>query len=74
MCWEVCLISDTVHEPTQNCLAYISIAIRRLNNVTVILLAIGPKVYGFKSGRSDGFLRAIKILFCRESKAVGPTS
>jgi hypothetical protein len=28
----------------------------------VSVLAIGPKVRGFKPGRGDGFLRAIKIL------------
>jgi hypothetical protein len=27
----------------------------------VSLLAIGPKVHGFKPGQGDGFLRVIKI-------------
>jgi hypothetical protein len=33
----------------------------RLDSVIVIVLAIRPKVRGFKPGRGDGFLRAIKI-------------
>jgi hypothetical protein len=32
-----------------------------LCGVMVSVLAIGPKVRGFKPGRGDGFLRAIKI-------------
>jgi hypothetical protein len=33
----------------------------RLGGVVVSVLATGPKVRGFKAGRGDGFLRAIKI-------------
>jgi hypothetical protein len=44
----------------------------------VCVLAIKPKVRGFKSGRRDGFLRAIKNpqhAFLRKgSKAVDPMS
>jgi hypothetical protein len=32
-----------------------------LSTVMVSVLVIGPKVRGFKPGRGDGFLRAIKI-------------
>jgi hypothetical protein len=35
--------------------------IRRLGGVVVSVLATGPKGRGFKPGRGDGFLRAIKI-------------
>jgi hypothetical protein len=35
---------------------------RRLGGVMVIVLAIGSKGRGFKPGRGDGYLRAIKIL------------
>jgi hypothetical protein len=42
----------------------------------VCVLAIKPKVRGFKSGRRDGFLRAIKILstpsFGRGVKQLAP--
>jgi hypothetical protein len=34
---------------------------RRLDGVVVSVLATGPKGRGFKPGRGDGFLRAIKI-------------
>jgi hypothetical protein len=33
----------------------------RLGGVVVSVLATGPEVLGFKPGRGDGFLRAIKI-------------
>jgi hypothetical protein len=33
----------------------------RLGGETVSMLATGPKIRGFKPGRGDGFLRAIKI-------------
>jgi hypothetical protein len=33
----------------------------RLGDVMVSVLAIGPKVRGFKPGRGDGFLTAIKV-------------
>jgi hypothetical protein len=46
--------------------------------VMVSVLSIGPKVRGFKPGRSDGFLRAIKyqqhVFLRRGSKGSGPTS
>jgi hypothetical protein len=32
-----------------------------LGDVMVSVLAVGPKVYRFRPGRGDGFLRAIKI-------------
>jgi hypothetical protein len=32
-----------------------------LGGIMVIVLAIGPKVPGFKHAKDDGFLRAIKI-------------
>jgi hypothetical protein len=32
-----------------------------LNGVMVNMLAIGPKVRGFKPGRGEAFLRTIKI-------------
>jgi hypothetical protein len=32
-----------------------------LGGLVVIVVATGPKVRGFKPGRGDGFLRAIKI-------------
>jgi hypothetical protein len=35
--------------------------ISRLGGVMVSVLATGPMVRGFKPGRGDGFLRAIKI-------------
>jgi hypothetical protein len=34
---------------------------RHLSGVMVSVFAIGPKVCGFKPGRGDGFLRAIKM-------------
>jgi hypothetical protein len=48
----------------------------RLSGVVVSVLAIGPKVRGFKPGRGYGFLRAIKILSTPSfvSKAGGPMS
>jgi hypothetical protein len=39
----------------------IIITVSRLGVVMVVVLAIGPKVRGFKPGRSDGFLLAMKI-------------
>jgi hypothetical protein len=33
----------------------------RLGGVKVSLLAIGSKVHGYKAGRGDGFLKAMKI-------------
>jgi hypothetical protein len=32
-----------------------------LDGVVVSVLATGPKVHGFKPGRGNGFIRAIKI-------------
>jgi hypothetical protein len=32
-----------------------------LDGIAVIVLSTGPKVCGFKPGRGDGYLRAIKI-------------
>jgi hypothetical protein len=32
-----------------------------LGGIVISVLAIGPKIRGFKPGRCDGFLRAIKI-------------
>jgi hypothetical protein len=48
-----------------------------LGNVMVSVLAIGPKVSGFKPGRGDGFSRAIKSiahLSSEGSKAASPMS
>jgi hypothetical protein len=36
-------------------------SVRRLGDVVVSVLAIGPKGRGFNPGRGDGFLRAIQI-------------
>jgi hypothetical protein len=48
----------------------------RLGGVVVSVLATGPKVRGFKPGRGDGFLSAIKIRsttsFGLEVKREGP--
>jgi hypothetical protein len=41
----------------------------------VSVLAVGPKVYGFKPGGGDRFLRVMKLRHAflrRGSKAVGP--
>jgi hypothetical protein len=43
---------DSLHEHEEPC---------HLGGVTVSKSAIRPKVRGFKPGRGDGFLRAIKI-------------
>jgi hypothetical protein len=47
-----------------------------LGGVIVIVLAIGPKVRGFKPAESDGFLRAIEIrsttFFGGELKPLAP--
>jgi hypothetical protein len=36
-------------------------SLSRLGGVVISVLAIGPKVCGFKPGRSNGLLRTIKI-------------
>jgi hypothetical protein len=46
----------------------------RLGGVIVSVLAIGPKVRGFKPGRGDGFLRAIKIRSMTSFKVGVPMS
>jgi hypothetical protein len=40
---------------------YYNLLPRRLGGVVVSVLATGPKVRGFKRGRGERFLRAIKI-------------
>jgi hypothetical protein len=47
-----------------------------LGVLVVSVLAIGPKVRGFKPAEDDGFLRAIKIrsTICFEEEVVGPMS
>jgi hypothetical protein len=40
----------------------------RLGGVVVSVLVTGPKGRGFKTGRGDGFLRAIKI---RSTPSIG---
>jgi hypothetical protein len=45
----------------RNIATYLRSSFSRLGGVAVSVLATGPKGRGFKSGRGDGFLRAIKI-------------
>jgi hypothetical protein len=44
-----------------NAMSAVSVLLSRLGGVVVIVLAAGLKGRGFKPGRGDGFLRAIKF-------------
>jgi hypothetical protein len=44
-----------------NAMSAVSVLLSRLGGVVVIVLAAGRKGRGFKPGRGDRFLRAIKI-------------
>jgi hypothetical protein len=59
------LPSGTAWLPAKRCEAFLIQAkyysISHFGSVVVSVLAIGPKVLGFKPSQGDGFLRVIKI-------------